>query len=330
MKFFWKKFNFNPTQEWGWERMKLEFLVSNYNIISQGIAHIGGWKCEEVHKYKKLFGDIPVVFVEPNNKLKPFIDENLKYYKKVRCEYVALGNKDSQVFLNLNFSNPDNDDIGQSSSVLEPLLHPPIGTRKVEVEMTTADKLFKEDNVDFLSIDVEGHELEVIKGLNFEKFLPKKTNKIHTFVSSSLTKENQDSSKIELSTAPEQTLFTTSHYKPYKNNYFYIQLGVLHPFSKSKEYSILYNPNLIKLIRFTKDLTLLHSNSFLDINQKNTNQIDITSIIPNSIDYTPILKIHFKAINIGSTDILLKENNELIKIIPISINNQLLNATFLN
>ncbi len=196
MKFFWKKFNFNPTQEWGWERMKLEFLVNNYNIISQGIAHIGGWKCEEVHKYKKLFGDIPVVFVEPNNKLKPFIDENLKYYKKVRCEYVALGNKDSQVFLNLNFSNPDNDDIGQSSSVLEPLLHPPIGTRKVEVEMTTADKLFKEDNVDFLSIDVQGYELEVLKGaeklLNQVKYVITEVNKTEQYKGCVLIDELDD------------------------------------------------------------------------------------------------------------------------------------------
>ncbi len=196
MKFFWKKFNFNPTQEWGWERMKLEFLVNNYNIISQGIAHIGGWKCEEVHKYKKLFGDIPVVFVEPNNKLKPFIDENLKYYKKVRCEYVALGNKDSQVFLNLNFSNPDNDDIGQSSSVLEPLLHPPIGTRKVEVEMTTADKLFKEDNVDFLSIDVQGYELEVLKGaeklLNQVNYVITEVNKTEQYKGCVLIDELDD------------------------------------------------------------------------------------------------------------------------------------------
>lgn len=196
MKFFWKKFNFNPTQEWGWERMKLEFLVNNYNIISQGIAHIGGWKCNEVHKYKKLFGDIPVVFVEPNNKLKPFIDENLKYYKKVRCEYVALGNKDSRVFLNLNFSNPDNDDIGQSSSVLEPLLHPPIGTRKVEVEMTTADKLFKEDNVDFLSIDVQGYELEVLKGaeklLNQVNYVITEVNKTEQYKGCVLIDELDD------------------------------------------------------------------------------------------------------------------------------------------
>ena len=30
--------------------------------------------------------------------------------------------------------------------------------------MTTADKLLREDDVDFLSIDVQGYELEVLKG----------------------------------------------------------------------------------------------------------------------------------------------------------------------
>lgn len=164
MKKFWKKANKHLSNEWHWERMKLDFLVDKYNIRSEGIAHIGGWKCREVHTYKKLFGDIPIVFVEANKKLKPYIDENLENYNFVRCEYVALGNKNSTEFLNLNFSNPDNDDIGQSSSILEPHLHPPIGTRKVKVEMTTADKLFVNDKVDFLSIDVQGYELEVLKG----------------------------------------------------------------------------------------------------------------------------------------------------------------------
>lgn len=164
MKKFWKKLNKQHSNEWNWERMKLDFLVDRYNINSIGIAHVGGWKCKEVHTYKELLGDIPIVFVEANKKLKPYIDENLENYNFVRCEYVALGNKDSIEFLNLNFSNPDNDDIGQSSSILEPNLHPPIGTRKVKVEMTTADKLFVNDKIDFLSIDVQGYELEVLKG----------------------------------------------------------------------------------------------------------------------------------------------------------------------
>ena len=47
-----------------------------------------------------------------------------------------------------------------------------------KIKTTTLNQIlehskFKNLEIDFLSIDVEGHELEVIKGLNFEKFLPK-------------------------------------------------------------------------------------------------------------------------------------------------------------
>ena len=41
MKFFWKKLKFNSSKEWAWERMKLEFLVDNYNILPKEL-HIGG------------------------------------------------------------------------------------------------------------------------------------------------------------------------------------------------------------------------------------------------------------------------------------------------
>ena len=48
-----------------------------------------------------------------------------------------------------------------------------IGTERVKV--TTLDKVLQAAGVvkiDFLSLDVEGHEIEVMRGLNFEKFKP--------------------------------------------------------------------------------------------------------------------------------------------------------------
>ena len=144
-----------------WKVMKLETIVDKHNLKSNCVGHIGAWKAREVKNYKNLFGDIPVVFVEANKKLKPFIDKNIGNFKNVRCEYVALGAEISKGKLHLHEVE---ENTGQSSSLLEPYLHPYIGSETVDVEITTLDILFKNDPVDFLSIDVQGYELEVLKG----------------------------------------------------------------------------------------------------------------------------------------------------------------------
>jgi FkbM family methyltransferase len=48
-----------------------------------------------------------------------------------------------------------------------------VGTERVKV--TTLDRVLQSagvDRIDFLSLDVEGHEIEVMRGLDFEKFKP--------------------------------------------------------------------------------------------------------------------------------------------------------------
>ena len=144
-----------------WKVMDLDTIVKKYDLKTNCIGHVGAWKAREITNYKNLFGDVTVIFVEANKKLKPFIDENIKSYENVRCEYIALGSKISKGVLNLHEVEGNT---GQSSSLLEPYLHPSIGTETIEVEITTADILFKNDPVDFLSIDVQGYELEVLKG----------------------------------------------------------------------------------------------------------------------------------------------------------------------
>tara|TARA_B100000965_G_scaffold346850_1_gene318603 strand:- start:8913 stop:9536 length:624 start_codon:yes stop_codon:yes gene_type:complete len=146
-----------------WKVMDLDTIVKKYDLKSNCIGHVGAWKAREISNYKRLFGDVTVIFVEANKKLKPYIDENIKSYENVRCEYIALGSEVSKGILNLHEVEGST---GQSSSLLEPYLHPSIGTETIEVEITTADILFNNDPVDFLSIDVQGYELEVLKGAN--------------------------------------------------------------------------------------------------------------------------------------------------------------------
>ncbi|MGH7992430.1 MAG: FkbM family methyltransferase, partial [Limisphaerales bacterium] len=48
-----------------------------------------------------------------------------------------------------------------------------IGTERVKV--TTLNKVLESagmEKIDFLSLDVEGHEIEVMRGMNFEKYKP--------------------------------------------------------------------------------------------------------------------------------------------------------------
>ncbi|MAR41688.1 MAG: hypothetical protein CMA43_00665 [Euryarchaeota archaeon] len=144
-----------------WKVMDLDTIVKKYDLKTNCIGHVGAWKAREISNYKRIFGDVTVIFVEANKKLKPYIDENIKSYENVRCEYIALGSEVSKGILNLHEIEGST---GQSSSLLEPYLHPSIGTETIEVEITTADILFSNDPVDFLSIDVQGYELEVLKG----------------------------------------------------------------------------------------------------------------------------------------------------------------------
>ena len=59
--------------------------------------------------------------------------------------------------------------------------------------MTTADKLLREDDVDFLSIDVQGYELEVLKGskkiLNQVNYVISEVNRTEQYKGCALVNE---------------------------------------------------------------------------------------------------------------------------------------------
>ena len=143
--------------------MDLKLLFDKHNLSSKGVGHIGAWKAEEIHDYKELFGDVPVVFVEANEKLRPYIEEHINQYSNVRCEYVALGSEESTRDF---YIHEVDGDTGQSSSLLTTHLHHPIGNKTIKVDVTTADLLFEKDCIDFLAIDVQGFELEVFEEIS--------------------------------------------------------------------------------------------------------------------------------------------------------------------
>ena len=105
------------------------------------------------------------VLIEPNPKLFQLLGE---HRPRSRAVQAAVGAKNGEVDLLLGL-----DDL---HSTLAPVLGDPLSGEKVRVPLRTLDSILAEAGVaavDFLSIDVEGMELQVLQGLNLEKFAPK-------------------------------------------------------------------------------------------------------------------------------------------------------------
>ena len=142
--------------------MILDFndLIQKYECTINGVLHIGAHGGGEYEVYKH-FNINPIIFVEPQ----PNIFEQLKNNvgDGASCLNLALGNMEGEVEM---FTN-DNDQNG-ASSILEPKLHleqyPNIQfDKKIKVKISKVDSL-DIPKCNFMNIDVQGYELEVLKG----------------------------------------------------------------------------------------------------------------------------------------------------------------------
>lgn len=142
--------------------LDLEELVQKYQVKIKGLIHVGAHYGQEYEIYQKL-GIANLIFFEPLSEnfkiLKTHIGENATLVQK------ALGNENKQVKMYTeSFNN------GMSSSILKPQKHleqyPQIVFDQEEiVEMVRLDDFLSEKaNYNFLIIDVQGYELEVLKG----------------------------------------------------------------------------------------------------------------------------------------------------------------------
>jgi len=142
--------------------LNLDKLVKKYDLKIKGVLHIGAHFGEENSSYDRLNIKNRIFFepLESNFKvLKNNISEKFQIVKK------ALGNENKKVSMYIETANK-----GQSCSILEPLIHlqqyPHIKFESTEeVEMIRLDDFeFKKNNYNFMNIDVQGYELEVLKG----------------------------------------------------------------------------------------------------------------------------------------------------------------------
>lgn len=136
--------------------LNLENLFEKYNLKINGVIHVGAHFGEEHNTYKKL-GINKIVYFEPIKKTFSKLSENIK---DAQLYNFAIGA--SNTFLEMYV---EADDKYGCSSILKPSsnYNPQLFSGRELVEVRTIDS-FKFIGYNFLNIDVQGYELEVLKG----------------------------------------------------------------------------------------------------------------------------------------------------------------------
>ncbi len=154
---------FDPNRK---KNMLISFtdLKKKYNMNIKGIIHVGAHYGREFKEYLK--NNVKIIHgFEPVKKNYKILSKNVKKLKgEIKIYPFALGNQNQtkkEIFLS-------NNNEAQSSSFLKPFLHldqhPEITFDQSEIVKIKRLDDFKIKNSNYISIDVQGFELEVLKG----------------------------------------------------------------------------------------------------------------------------------------------------------------------
>jgi len=142
--------------------LDFDSLLKKYDINISGIAHFGAHLGQEVSEYKKA-GSFPIHLFEPQKKIFSDLSKSFHDEENVYLYNYGLGNENKRIEINLNTNNQ-----GMSASILEPDLHLKIhpnvtfkGTETIQIQRYDELNI---DDVNFFAIDVQGYELEALKG----------------------------------------------------------------------------------------------------------------------------------------------------------------------
>tara|TARA_B100000424_G_scaffold45260_1_gene31112 strand:- start:54 stop:665 length:612 start_codon:yes stop_codon:yes gene_type:complete len=137
-------------------------LNRKYNMNIKGIIHVGAHYGEEIEEYVDN-GIQDITLFEPLSTTFDVLQERLNNINaNINGYQVALGSEEKIATMYLS------DNEAQSSSILKPKVHlthhPDVhfeGTEEVEVKLLDS---FDTGNANFINMDVQGYELEVLKG----------------------------------------------------------------------------------------------------------------------------------------------------------------------
>lgn len=176
-----------------------------------------------------------VISFEPRSDLFNRLKNNLKKFSNFKAHHLALSDKDCNLEISLDPSH-GNSTVENVPSVA--------GLRREKIQGLSLDNFLENElysNIDFIKIDVEGHEAKVLKGASktVQKFRP------------IILCESENKHLLPLGTSVQEVL---KHFMlDFKYNCFYYMNGNLHPYNErivpaskmSKEYQYIYNWLLI-------------------------------------------------------------------------------------
>ena len=138
---------------------------------------IGSHKGTYTDLFIKNFKNIKVFMFEPQINIFNLIKKKYKDQKNVKCFNIAISDKNSKKLLSINehdltssFStfNKKNNYL-KAKAILFGKSFKKMIYRRVIVKTNTLDKIIKKNKIfkiDLVKIDTEGHELQVLKGMN--------------------------------------------------------------------------------------------------------------------------------------------------------------------
>lgn len=142
----------------------LKKLIKKYSMNIKNVVHIGGHYGQEIKLYKEINPSCKIQIFEPHPETFKTLLDNVFFFDDVVCHNLALG--PTEMTMNMFVENNNN---GQSNSLLKPKLHlqqyPHITfDSNINVIVKPLDFFNLDDSYNFVSIDVQGYELEVLKG----------------------------------------------------------------------------------------------------------------------------------------------------------------------